>query len=48
MVLLAHDHERKLFFTVTGDAFLTPIVNYSGRTAPLTSKVAFYIFIQQI
>ena len=28
--------------------FLTPNVNYSGRTAPLTSKVAFYIFIQQI
>jgi len=28
--------------------FLTPDVNYSGRTAPLTSKVAFYIFIQQI
>jgi len=27
---------------------LTPDVNYSGRTAPLTSKVAFYIFIQQI
>jgi len=27
---------------------LTSIVNYSGRTAPLTSKVAFYIFIQQI
>ena len=26
----------------------TPNVNYSGRTAPLTSKVAFYIFIQQI
>jgi len=26
----------------------TPDVNYSGRTAPLTSKVAFYIFIQQI
>jgi len=25
----------------------TPNVNYSGRTAPLTSKVAFYIFIQQ-
>jgi len=23
-------------------------VNYSGRTAPLTSKVAFCIFIQQI
>ena len=27
---------------------LTPNDNYSGRTAPLTSKVAFYIFIQQI
>jgi len=25
-----------------------PNVNYSGRTASLTSKVAFYIFIQQI
>ena len=27
---------------------LRPNVNYSGRTATLTSKVAFYIFIQQI
>jgi len=27
---------------------LTHNVNYSGRTAPLTSKVVFYIFIQQI
>jgi len=27
---------------------LTSNVNYCGRTAPLTSKVAFYIFIQQI
>ena len=27
---------------------LTPNVNYSGRTAPLTPKVAFYIFVQQI
>jgi len=27
---------------------LTPNVNYNGRTAPLTSKVAFCIFIQQI
>jgi len=27
---------------------LKPNVNYTGRTAPLTSKVAFYIFIQQI
>ena len=26
----------------------TPNVNYSWRTAPLTSKNAFYIFIQQI
>jgi len=25
-----------------------PNVKYSGRTAPLTSKVAFYICIQQI
>ena len=23
-------------------------VNYSGGTAPITSKVSFYIFIQQI
>ena len=27
---------------------LTPHDPYRGRTAPLTSKVAFYIFIQQI
>ena len=27
---------------------LTPNDHHSGRTAPLTSKVAFYIFIQQI
>ena len=27
---------------------LTPNVNYSGRTVPLTSKFAFYIFIQQM
>ena len=27
---------------------LTPNVNYSARTVPLTSKVAFYTFIQQI
>ena len=27
---------------------LTPNVNYSDRTALLTSKVVFYIFIQQI
>jgi len=27
---------------------LTPNDHYRGRTAPLTSKVPFYIFIQQI
>ena len=27
---------------------LTPNDPYKGRTAPLTSKVAFYVFIQQI
>ena len=27
---------------------LTPNDSYRARTAPLTSKVAFYIFIQQI
>ena len=27
---------------------LTPNDHYSGRAAPLTSKVAIYIFIQQI
>jgi len=26
---------------------LTPNINYSGRTALLTSKVAFYIFIKK-
>jgi hypothetical protein len=34
--------------TATHINLLTPNVNYSGRTTPLTSKVAFYIFIQQI
>jgi len=27
---------------------LTPNDPYSGRTAQLTSKVAFYVYIQQI
>ena len=27
---------------------LTPNINYIRRTAPLTSEVAFYIFIQQV
>jgi len=38
-----HNKVRCLIFNL-----LTSNVNYSGRTAPLTSKVAFYIFIQQI
>ena len=37
---------------ITGSVFnvnpLTPNNPYIGRTAPLTSKVAFYVFIQQI
>jgi len=37
-----------LYFVQNFIRLLTPNVNYSGRTAPLTSKVAFYIFIQQI
>jgi len=37
-----------LNFCVLSVNLLTPNVNFSGRTAPLTSKVAFYIFIQQI
>ena len=43
----------KIFLNISGVKIgsfnlLTPNVNYSGRTAPLTSKVAFYMFIQQI
>jgi len=40
-------HVKYLLF-MSDFNLLTPNVNYSGRTAPLTSKVAFYIFIQQI
>jgi len=42
--LLVHT-PRQLHFTIN---LQTPNVNYSGRTAPLNSKVAFYIFIPQI
>ena len=35
-------------FYVTRHKPLTPNDPYSDRTAPLTSKVAFYIFIQQV
>ena len=42
-----HIHSHSYFYF---DWFnpLTPNDQYWGRTAPLTSKVAFYIFIQQI
>jgi len=43
-----HTHTFKWGVIVLAFNLLTPNVNYSGRTAPLTSKVAFYIFIQQI
>jgi len=39
---------RNKWFSPLPFNLLTPNVNYSGRTAPLTSKVVFYIFIQQI
>jgi len=38
----ASNKTDKLFY------LLMPNINYSGRTAPLTSKVAFYIFSQEI
>jgi len=40
--------KNSLLVFKVGINLLTPKVNYSGRTAPLTYKVAFYIFIQQI
>jgi len=40
--------ENDINFMFSNINLLTPNVNYSGRTAPLTSKVSFYIFIQQI
>ena len=42
------NHPLSLMLDLVNINLLTPNVNYSGRTAPLTSKVAFYIFIQQI
>ena len=38
----------KTFQGLVTPNLLTLNVNYTGRTAPLTSKVAFYTFIQQI
>ena len=40
--------KQQILFAVYFINLLTPNVNNSGRTAPLASKVAFYIFIQQI
>ena len=54
---LAHSHSTRYTDTLRGFPALTsdqyinlyrPNVNYSWRTAPLTSKIAFYIFIKQI
>ena len=45
-------HQNSINFSVVTQAsHLNPLTHnepYRGRTAPLTSKVAFYIFIQQI
>ena len=52
---VVRNHRELLLVTVEHDRTeteqinpLTPNDHYSGRTAPLTSKVAFYILIQQI
>jgi len=48
-VIMANIFCRKISQTLTVSFNrLTPNDPYRGRTAPLTSKVAFYIFIQQI
>jgi len=50
LVLSPLKHKILIFCNMTKKCtinLLTPNVNYSSRTAPLTSKVAFYIFIQQ-
>ena len=44
-------HNTKLIHVPVGTADINPLAPddpFRGRTAPLTSKVAFYIFIQQI
>ena len=46
-----HHHVHSSPLPVTLLRHINPLTHndhYSGRTAPLTSKVAFYIFIQQI
>jgi len=53
-MMLGHTNLKFSLYTYEGCSIdstfnlLTPNVNYSGRTAPLTSKTEFYIFIQQI
>ena len=42
---ITHKHKQMLQYRFN---LLTPNVNYGGRTDQLNSKVAFYIFIQQI
>ena len=41
-------HPKNIWWSVQIINLYKPNVNYSWRTAPLTSKVSFYIFIQQI
>jgi len=41
-------YETRLIFSKTILNPLTPNDPYRGRTAPLTYKAAFYVFIQQI
>jgi len=48
MIFKSHLYKCKVIIVLKLFNLLTPNVNYSGRTAPLTSKFAFYIFIQQI
>ena len=47
-----HAQTNKTIFTADTLTYeitpLTPNDTYRGRTAPLTSKVTFYVFIQQI
>ena len=48
LVSLRHNHLGFFFLHTEDINTLTPNDPYRGRTASLTSKVAFYIFIQQI
>jgi hypothetical protein len=50
MQLSAANDVRQMLYQSNTFIFnrLTPNDHYGGRTAPLNSKFAFYIFIQQI